>query len=381
LAPAQYLLAVSSERGTGSGYPTTFYPGVFSPDQAQELALQPGLETNGLDLVLRAVPLFPVSGEVERIVDGRLPQQVRISPASVNTIAEIDTTVAEVSSSGHFECGSLPQGSYIIRAAIFPEGSGSARQVRGGFAFSREGIPTVSGEPTFSGSLTVAVEDKALSTLRLTLSPTGRIEGRILFDGNTRLPPEIHSERVPLVVQSLDGEDLGTFPLSRLETDGTFRTAGLPPGLYSVSIPEATLPGWYVESARQDGHDIEAVHLDGVGSTQVVFDLTSHPAELSGVVTDRLDRQVVGAVVYAFPSQDTLRNNGLVKRVAQTITDSRGRYSIRGLPAGDYLVIARVVGSPPGWLEGSFLSSLASIASRVTVVAHVTTSRDLHVDR
>jgi hypothetical protein len=236
----------------------------------------------------------------------------------------------------------------------------------------------VTEKPTLWAEASVSVEDKDIVDLSLVLRQGVRIHGRVAFDGPSAKPTADQLVRIPIVVRAV-GHNLYTIPLSRIESDGQFQTAELPPGKYAVfvlfsALVQQGLPPWTLRSVALAGRDIptqliEVGHDDIHG---VVITLEDRRTELSGTVRDEQGRVNGDAVVYAFPKDLVSHSGGgldastpqrfMVVRVTRA-----GGYYVAGLLPGQYLVAARVGEPPADWKSSETLSGLQKIAVSVTL--------------
>jgi hypothetical protein len=94
--------------------------------------------------------------------------------------------------------------------------------------------------------------------------------------------------------------------------------------------------GFYVKSVRLGGQDISGEGLDltgGVaGSLQITLSLEA--AQVDGVVQDFDNKPVSGATVVLVPDS---RRHSLYKA---EFTDQNGAFSLRGVPPGEYKLLA-----------------------------------------
>jgi len=179
--------------------------------------------------------------------------------------------------------------------------------------------------------------------------------------------------RIHPIVEPRDGIAVGfDFEMTgSVEPDRTFETVELPPGAYFLRVPDPP-EGWQVESVLLNGRDISDVPFDvsdrPIGSIVVRF--TDHPATLAGTVQaasrdDRLD----DAIVVAMPVDRTrwIDYGKTPRRLQRAVVSRDGGFSISGLPAGDYLVVAVHDDFVTDWRNPAFLETAAAVATRVSV--------------
>jgi hypothetical protein len=94
--------------------------------------------------------------------------------------------------------------------------------------------------------------------------------------------------------------------------------------------------------------------------------LVDRVTTLTGTARDADGRPASGAWIAAFPVDKNLwRRAGLASRRTQVVLPGRaGQYSVKGLPAGEYFVVA-TTGASLDFSDPKILSSLIPDASRV----------------
>lgn len=140
--------------------------------------------------------------------------------------------------------------------------------------------------------------------------------------------------------------------------------------------------GWVVQSVMTGGIDAadRPFELSAAGVDDMVVTITDRISELSGTVRESTGQISRSAAVAVFPTDKALwPTPGLVSRRAQIAAPGRdGRYAIRGLPTGEYFVVA-VGGAHADVADPESLASLAAAAMPVTLVAGQRRTLDLAV--
>ena len=127
---------------------------------------------------------------------------------------------------------------------------------------------------------------------------------------------------------------------ARVKDDWTFETSGLfERRRFRVNTPPS---GWFLKSVTHEGTDITDSGLDfkegqQTGGIEIV--LTQRAAEIAGSVQDAQARPVTDYVVVAYAA-DTTKWGFQSRFVRSTRPNQDGRFSMKGLPPEDYLVIA-----------------------------------------
>ncbi|MDQ3348114.1 MAG: carboxypeptidase-like regulatory domain-containing protein [Acidobacteriota bacterium] len=221
---------------------------------------------------------------------------------------------------GTFTFQNVPAGRYEIRA-------------RGEFA---------PGGTTHFASFRVLVEGRDISDLRLEMLPGATVTGTVVFESQrTSKPPSPAGIRVraPLA----DGRSFGDALTGEVQPDGSYAIRGLMSGSHSLAVDGLRDP-WVLKSVTYRGQDITDVgleadarqHFQNVGLT-----VTDHATTLSGVVRDGSGRNVQDAVVLVIPLAQQFWHR-TSRRLRLLRTDAQGRFTTRGLPAGEYRVVASV---------------------------------------
>jgi hypothetical protein len=172
--------------------------------------------------------------------------------------------------------------------------------------------------------------------------------------------------------------DDGTFTAKGVLPD-KYRAAVLGPGMMGglASLVGALSQGasmpvdtWTLKSIVLNGRDVTDVSFEvkpGEDIAGLVITLTDRPTELSGRLIDRADRPAPGFPVVVFSTDHAQWAVGS-RRVRQVRPSSDGKFSITGLPAGDYFVCVVTDLDPNDLSDPTFLEQLAaSGAQKVTL--------------
>lgn len=348
-------------------YRSTFFPAAAGLTDAQVIAVRSGETIQGIDVSLVPVPASSVSGV---LVDAGQPVPgfgLRLQPADEGDGADVlEVAWTATDAQGRFVFPEVPAGNYRIEgqrrtgvpASVTPEGRVTyATPV------------AASDEAGAWARAAVAVGDRPVTGLSLTLSAPLAIRGKFVFVGTT--PPPAAERMQPFIVMPMPAratrrESLAT--MTSAYRAGGFATTNLAPGPYRFMIPEST-PGWALQSVTIAGQDVtDAVFVLGDHDiTDVEATFTDQPAEISGIVSgDPAD-----ASVFLFPA-DRLRWRdaaNATRTVRAVRPDAQGRFQIPKVIPGEYLVIAALEGSAHGWPEEGWLNRASALASHVRVLA------------
>jgi hypothetical protein len=397
LVPGDYLVVVPAASG-GAGMPDTalFYPNRPSPQGASALTLSAGDVRVNVDLSpapgLPGVRLSGMALGVKRRgaqgsgAIGASPLAVRlVSAAWPDPPAGFEVMTTFAGPDGRFTFAHVPSGQYTVRVLDF---SARAPVILGpGFVGlvmppqPGRWLPPVPAGLTLWADVAVSVGTKDLEGLVVPLHAGASISGEVVFDGTAPQPSGTQLLEQPVnvlhanggeFVAPMQGRAFGSGPAARIETNGRFATAGLPPGKYLLALLPSRLPTWRLRSVSVDGRepvgqviDVGARAIDGVRLT-----MTDRPwAQLTGHVRDQGGHARPDAFIYVFPTDQRLWTNfgplPFLVRLVNRYASPQGAYHIDGLPAGEYFIVATVAALPESWMRAEVLESL--VAAAVTI--------------
>ena len=345
LGPGEYFVsaeAASVPPGTpGEREGQTFFPGTPVAEEAQPITVGLGEEVvYGFDTMLSKT--YRISGTIA----GNAPaDDVQIERVTAERTMIIDLSLG---SGRSFSRAGLSPGEYILTAS-------NSKEI---------------------GSLRVPVGGADVSDLVLTMRPATPIRGRVTFEGAAPrgvpqatfvVRPTRENNRVSHVAQYSKAADW-TFEIAALTGSGVIR---------------ADLPrGWFLKSVLLDGRDVTDTVLD-LETYQGKFlevVVTQTATELRGSVADASGRALTNYVAVAF-AEDQRQWMELTRRVESVRPDQQGRFSIRGLPPGRYLVAA-VNYLPTGQeKDPNVLERLRATATPVTLAEGATQNVTLGVGK
>ncbi len=240
--------------------------------------------------------------------------------------------------------------------------------------------------PTLWAQAPVTAGEADVTNLRLTLQTGARLTGHIEFDGGGTRPTADQIRRVMVTLDPADGRQSPAFAQARgqFDANGQFATTGLVPGQY-VLRAGAGLGGWTLKSAVVNGRDISdrPLVVESGDINGLVITFTDHATDLLGTVRDTSGAPDRDAAVLVFPvDRDHWTDNGRTPRSERLArTTSTGTYSVSGLPAGEYFVIAVDDAVTADWTDPAFLEAAANLATRVTVTDSASKTTDLHTSQ
>jgi hypothetical protein len=352
--PARAPAAIADPNTERRGVTLThiFYPGTSMSDRATPVTLAAGEVRNGVNIDLEYVPTAAVEGSVT------VPQGMRVQLYIANTdaispVPGVRSTSA--SEEGRFSFRSVPPGTYSIAARAYPT------NVRTG---------AIPAETTMWGETHLVVAGEDVSGIALALQPSLTISGRVDFEGSGPRIPELLAMRVP--IPALPAGISNPIPLPSAVIDGSrFSITGVLPGRYRFTSPprgiRAPLGPWWMKSLLLNGREILDEPLELRESTdQGVITFSDRTSELSGVVRAADGAPITDAFVVCFAADPRFWFHQS-RRVAGVRLSTEGKYVVRNLPAGDYLVTVANDVELNEWFDPEMLKTLARRAVRVAL--------------
>jgi hypothetical protein len=312
----------------------TFYPGTTAVTEAKMISIKGGEEMLGMDIGIRPITLFKVSGQVSSLIPPPAPQ---LGAPGVNSAVLVllspdgnapdDTkqvgTVPLVPTTGRFEVPNLLPGTYDLFARVPDPGSQAA-----------------GGAPQAWGRARLEVRDTNIENVLIAIPPAVEVKGAVTATGG-RLPASL---RVQLMSDEASAAKIPAYQQvsSRsvpVTAEGTFSLPAIPEGRFRVSAVPGLPQDLYLADVRQNalsvfdsGFDVNTRNLN---SLEIV--LGSGAGTVNGVVLDGPTKTVAGATVVLVPEARRRSNRALY---VSAVSDASGRYTLRGVAPGDYKVFA-----------------------------------------
>lgn len=309
-------------------YAPTYYPGTNSPSRAAPVGLGAGENVGGFDFTLLPVRTVPLRGRVFDAVTGRPGRgaRIRLGPRDSGArgfLFRSEIVVEDVH--GAFEIRGVPPGSYVLSATWLEEGK------------------------VYSARQAVDVGSSGLDTINLELAPAVDVLGRIRIEGNAQV--RLTDLRV-LLQPHEDTVTEGTG--ASVNSDGTFVLKDVADEAYSLSVVGAP-ENFFLKVARLGSDDvIEAafsLHRARLpGSLELV--LSSAGGHIQGIVLNEQREFSSGALVVLVPES---RRRSQSRLYGTTTTDQYGRFSLQGIPPGEYKLFAWEDVEPGAYQDPDFL--------------------------
>jgi hypothetical protein len=362
---------VMSGDGRMAAYVTQFYPAAATAAEASVITLGSGETRAGIDIRMPLVPTVHISGVVTG-PDGPVGNlAVRLLPLNDNGADSGGVTEiarATTAADGSFLMLGVPAGSYVAKVLktprpTMPPGFANLPQMQalmgGGSAPAKP-----SDSLTLFADIPVSAE-RNVDGLVVALASGATVSGRVEFVGSATQPP---LTGFTVSLQSATGATLAVSP-ARVGDDATFATPGYPAGQYFVSAT-GRLSGWFVKSAMVNGVDAleQPFTLTAENIGNVVVTVVDRQTGISGSVTGATGAPAEGTVIL-FPSNyREWIARGMPQRLTRNIrSQAKGAYTITGVPARDYLIVAVSDEALPDLQNPAVYEALARAATAVTL--------------
>jgi len=378
LEPGNYLLLVQPRRDVQQDGPSTqslptFYPGVLTREQATLITIERSASVTGVDLALVDGKMSRVTGTLIDSTSGRPPFGgfVHVRALVAGLPDGFDTASAPVMPDGTFELRLAP-GEYQI------EGRATSPGTVG---------PLQAGDEQI-GLDRITVTGEADSNVTIVLGRGATVTGRIVFDGPTPMPPmPSNPGQFRVSFRSPDGGTGCRMGRSDLGANWTFTVDGLlGTCVAQVSSSLGLLTAKAVMVSDVDLMDRPVTFQSGqqlrnveVLVTDKRTDLTLHVADADGSPTseyvalafsiDRARWSENSRYIQTFVPSPPLDQAFEVTEMAQpgSVPPTAPRESVRGLPPGEYYVVALDDLDSDAVHDPAVLDSLTRAATRVTL--------------
>lgn len=353
LAAGQYFVRAFdpafANAGDESGplrFAPTYHPGVVMPQDARPVTVGPGKEAARIEFKLQFVRPAAVSGRIFTAEGRRLLTGAVIMTGTGNTpTAAVASEDVLLFPDGRFVFQRVPPGRYVLRGRGETEGGGV----------------------TLFATFLVAVEGRNVDNVALQLTRGAVVEGSVeLLSPRTERVPARSALRVR--APFIDGTSFGDAVTGDVDSGGRFQIRGLMPGAHVIMV-EGLVEPWTLERVMVRGQNLTDAPLD-VESGEHVRDVriivSDAASQVAGIVRDRRGVPMVGATVIACAESARFWTPG--NRRLRTIRSGfDGRYEIRGLPAGDYRLIAVAGLDEAETLRHEALQQMVAAASPLTL--------------
>jgi hypothetical protein len=249
---------------------------------------------------------------------------------------------------GSFEISELAPGEYTVRVFFFDQGK------------------------SFSTQEDVDVVNADVNGLTLVIGPGVDIPGQLFWDGK----PSLEGERTSIFLAP-EESDVIWWGGSEAHVDekSQFTLKEVPQGTFRINV-RGISKDCYIKEV-QFGENVlpdHVLHAKRGISGELRITISSKGARLQGIVTNDESLPVAGVWVVAVPEESRRSLRYLYKAVT---TDQYGRYDLRGLVPGKYMIFAWDNVANGEWEDPEFLKTNVAKAMTVEVSDSDTKSTDL----
>jgi hypothetical protein len=326
LVPGQYYIsagdpafrAVSTPKGVVR-YSPTYFPGVPFADEARPVVLTAAGQAPRVEFRLKLVPPARVAGKL-LTPDNRpmFSAAIIMSPREGQGVPMVPPEDPQLLPDGVFSFGQVVPGNYQIRA---------------------RGQIDAAGASLFA-VYSLQVVGKDIDNIQMTLRPGAVLNGWLTIENKRGAKPPL----LPLIrvrAPFIDGNSFGESLTGDVSPDGTFALRGLMPGEHQLVV-DGLPPPWVLKSVLYRGTDITDRQFrvdERQNFRDVRVTITDVMGQVSGVVQNARNLPVANSGVLIFPSAPIfwMRTN---RRMRIAYTDREGRFTVPGLPSGEYLAVA-----------------------------------------
>ncbi|MCR4375055.1 MAG: carboxypeptidase-like regulatory domain-containing protein, partial [Acidobacteria bacterium] len=359
--------------GPIAGYARLYYPGTPDPDAAVAITVGPGQVREGLEFRLEYSPVGRIEGVVHR-ADGAPATGVRVNLEAREPRVNLEGSVrtATVDAQGRFVFNSVPADDHRV-SAYASSGPAAVRDLW--------------------AQTTVVTSGADVTGVMLTLAPAAQLSGRVSFAASTRTPPadlsvvRLTAVGVRAMAQAMAGGGSFTSRFDgQVAADGTFQIKGLPPDRYLINASwpgmRTDAGGWWLTGVRVGERNLgdEPVQVEANEAVDdVVVEFRDRMGAIEGALSDAAGRPAPGYVVMAFPVDRAHWTTSSRRMVPAVRPATDGRFTISGLPGGDYYLAVVTEVDPDEAADGRFLETLIPMAIRVVVPERGTVQQALRI--
>lgn len=344
-APADFM--------TQPTYLATYAPSSLLPSGATTISVGGGEERTGVDIVVQFTQASTVQGVVATPLDPGVTVQLSLV-SDEGTIDSPQAISARPDNTGKFTFRTVAPGKYTVFAQTVTAPNVT---IVNGQSVQQGPPPVLHDAQKMWGKTQITVAGEPLIAVNVVLQPSRSISGVVVFE--MAKPPDLRGSRLSVTIGPAPSPQPVYFsaPTQALVgPDGRFTLAGVSPGRYVIRAN-----GGQMKSSVVGGQDTLDFPIDFTGDrdvTDAVVTLTDQVSELSGTLTDSTGKPVPDHMILVIASDSRYWLPGS-RRIAMSRPGPDGRYLIRALPPGSYMVAAVFDLEPGAQFDAEFLRTVA----------------------
>jgi carboxypeptidase family protein len=291
------------------GRAATYYPKTTDQSLAAPVDVAGGAEIRGIDIQFVPIRVFHIRGKLHQTDFRSVSAWVMLADRS--DPAQIIASIKSLSPESTFDFARVPPGSYVIYA----------------------GLNVTPGVYTASQSVTVAGSD--IDGLLLNLVHMNEVSGVLKLKSDN---PPVDLRKVRVTVPQFQAgmaPSGATWGPLKIADDLTFSQApGLIPNSVGFTVTVSDLPeGCYVASILYGGRKLPEQGIEYSADATLTITIGADGGRIDGTAIGKDDQPFGGAVIALFSAdgKDYLRS---------LQADPQGAFHFKGIPPGDYTVIA-----------------------------------------
>ena len=319
LPPGEYVIVVRPSGGIGPlvqgqslGFIETYHPGTQSRDEAARVRVRAGEETAVGDLQLTPGRMVSVAGLVLDSHGTPAP-----SRTTIWLNGDSSSTGRTVDVQGRFSFVPQQPGRYRLTARLRDD----------------------AGEATLEyASAAVTLVDENLEDVSLAMKPTVNLAGRVLLDPSPA--SALAADALSIVTRSSERWSQLSVSPAPVMTDRTFTLRGLA-GQILLRPSGRLMNNWFLKAVLLGNQDVTDLPTEfrEEDSSRLQIVLTTRASEVAGNVTGERGEPVANCNLVLF-GDDKAGWIAWSSRLRMVRPDRDGRFSIKGLRAGRYYLIA-----------------------------------------
>lgn len=395
LPPGEYLVAAwrgfsslplhaGSDDGRAVNYARVYYPGTTDVYAAGVITLGPNEERAGVDITVHTLPAAAIGGKV--LLPNGMPApnaQLQLlyrtakSDEAVGSTSSSTFNMATLNSTGAFSGAEMrPDGTFRF-ASMSPQTYTVVARAADPAAVGAEPVQTGRGAaagPMLWAAQEISTNGEDVLGLTLVLRPGISLSGRATAPAGV----DVSKFVMQLVPSSYAGFAAAPSPVA---ADGTFRMAGIGPGVYRLRLMElaqgavgargGTVPSERAGAITIAGRDVADLPFEvrpgDDDISNVVATIVGGAGEVSGTLRDPQDRPAGDYVIVLFSADRAYWTSANRRMPPPSLTGRNGAYRFGNLPPGDYFLVATSDVDPEALRDPATYEQLAPLAQRLTL--------------